>query len=95
MKNIIQIFVVAALYCFFSAGAAVAASGNSTGAEATRPTRGVMPEMLFYEAAEQAVEDGYGHIVPESKSEKTAEDTAITDEQALKKAGDSDVQSQQ
>ena len=35
-----------------------------------------MPELLFYEAAEQAVEDGYAEIIPSSESEKKTADTA-------------------
>jgi hypothetical protein len=34
--------------------------------------------MLFYEAAEQAVEDGYAEIIPEEPEAKTAHDVADT-----------------
>jgi DNA replication initiation complex subunit (GINS family) len=34
-----------------------------------------MPELMFYEAAEQAVEDGYAEIIPSSETDKKTADS--------------------
>lgn len=94
MKSMLQVFFVLAVYCFFSAGTAFAASGSSVGAAEgrTRTAKGApLAEMMFYEAAEQAVEDGYGRIIPDSESENADKDAAVKSEQAGKDAASSDV----
>ncbi len=61
MKSLLSMcFALAVCFCFSTAGySAETTTRISTG--------GPMPEMLLYEAAEQAVEDGYARIVPDSE----------------------------
>ncbi len=71
MKPWVPIFLSFSIFCLLSTADAFAASGESTG-----PSRGTdrrmgtpLAEMLLYEAAEQAVEDGYARIIPDSEEE--------------------------
>jgi len=83
MKPMLQVFFILAVYCFFSAATAFAASGGSAGTVTTKSLTSGAPlaEMLFYEAAEQAVEDGYARIIPDSEAKTADEGAAVEAEQ--------------
>ncbi len=80
MKPWLPIFLSLAVLCLLSTANALAASGEATGADRDSGRRMGTPlaEMMFYEAAEQAVEDGYARIIPESEEEGAAENTGET-----------------
>ena len=76
MKSGLQLFFILSLLCFFPAADTIAASATKS----TEDTKMAAPlaEMLFYEAAEQAVEDGYAEIIPENPESKKPQDVADT-----------------
>ena len=76
MKLWLQLFCFLSLLCFFPAADTIAASDTKS----TENTKMAAPlaEMMFYEAAEQAVEDGYAEIIPENPEGKTPQDVADT-----------------
>ncbi|MEA2114618.1 MAG: hypothetical protein U9P36_04440 [Thermodesulfobacteriota bacterium] len=94
MKSWLQLFCVLSLLCFFPAADTIAASGSPTGPRSTEGTEMAAPlaEMMFYEAAEQAVEDGYAEIIPENPEDKKTHDLADTkNEQSEQKATPSEA----
>lgn len=87
MKPWVPIFLSFSILCLLSTADASAGSAESTGPDRDTDRRMGAPlaEMMFYEAAEQAVEDGYGRIVPESeKGIQEKKTTETGDEQAEK-----------
>ena len=76
MKSWLQLFCVLSLLCLFPAADTFAASTTKS----TEGTKMAAPlaEMMFYEAAEQAVEDGYAEIIPEKPEGKTPHDVDDT-----------------
>ena len=81
MKSWLQLFFIISLLFFFPAADTIAASTRPTGQKSTEGTKMAAPlaEMMFYEAAEQAVEDGYAEIIPKEPEPKTPNDVADTD----------------
>jgi len=79
MKSWPQVFLAVSVLCLFLAANGIAGPRGSVGSESNKETRTSAPlaEMMFYEAAEQAVEDGYARIITESES-KTPQDAADT-----------------
>lgn len=81
MKPWLYVFVAVSVLCLFPAGNTLAAAGDLVGAESDkkRPMASPLAEMMFYEAAEQAVEDGYARIIPESENgtRQDAVDTGV------------------
>jgi hypothetical protein len=67
MCQIRRYFFFCGVLVIFSAQIGLAGSVNSGRSEQKRDTRMAAPlaEMMFYEAAEEAVEDGYARIVPD------------------------------
>jgi len=80
MKSGLQLFFVLSLLCFFPATDTIAASASPTGPKSAESSKMAAPlaEMMFYEAAEQAVEDGYAEIIPENPESKKPQDVADT-----------------
>ena len=80
MKSWLQLFFILSLLCFFPAADTIAASASPTGPKSTEGSKmaGPLAEMLFYEAAEQAVEDGYAEIIPENPESKKPQDVVDT-----------------
>ena len=80
MKSGLQLFFVLSLLCFFPAADTIAASASPTGPKSTEGSKMAAPlaEMLFYEAAEQAVEDGYAEIIQKDPEIKTPQEVADT-----------------
>ena len=66
MKSWPQLFCVLSILCAFPAAAA---PGSPTGPTRTEEKQMAAPlaEMMFYEAAEQAVQDSYATIIPDSE----------------------------
>lgn len=77
MKPWVPILLSFSILCLLSTADVLAASGESTGPTRDTDRRMGTPlaEMMFYEAAEQAVEDGYARIIPESEEEGASEKT--------------------
>jgi hypothetical protein len=97
MKSWLQLFCILSVLCFFPAVDTMAASGSPTGPKLTEGKMMATPlaEMLFYEAAEQAVEDGYAEIIPENPEAKTPNDVADTNsEQAEQGSAPSETEPQ-
>ena len=71
MKPWLPVLLLLSVLCLFPAAGTVAGPADSTGVdrETGRRTGAPLAEMMFYEAAEQAVEDGYARIIPESEEE--------------------------
>ena len=83
MKSWHLFFLVVTILCLFPAANTMCATAGS---ESTQKTKMSSPlaEMLFYEAAEQAVEDGYATIIPENPEGKKADTVVDTkSEQAV------------
>ncbi len=84
MKSWLPAFFIISTLCLFPAADSIAASDSSTGPKTTKDSKMGTPlaEMMFYEAAEQAVEDGYAEIIPESESKTPQEAADTNSEQA-------------
>jgi len=94
MKSWLQLYCALSFLCLFTAASGIAASGDS---ESNKGARMAAPlaEMLFYEAAEQAVEDGYATIIPEEPEGKMPRDVADTNsKQAEQGSAPSEAESQ-
>ena len=97
MKSWLQLFFIISLLFFFPAADTIAASASPTGQKSTEGTKMAAPlaEMMFYEAAEQAVEDGYAEIIPKDPETKTSQDATNTkSEQAEQGSAPSEAGSQ-
>lgn len=97
MKSWLQLFFILSLLCFFPAADTIAASAGPTWQKSTEGSKMAAPlaEMLFYEAAEQAVEDGYAEIIPEKPESKKNQDVVDTkSEQAEQGSAPSEAGSQ-
>ena len=80
MKPWLQVVFSVSVCGLLTAVNGLAGSGDSSGAGSTREQQMGRPlaEMMLYEAAEQAVEDGYARIVPESDVVTPEEDVTET-----------------
>ena len=77
MKSWLLLYFALSVLCLLPAASGIAASSkleSKKGAQTSAP----MAEMMLYEAAEQAVEDGYAEIIPEEPEGKTTPDVADT-----------------
>ncbi len=84
MKSRLQLFSLVTALCLLTAAAAIAAAPPPTGPSRAEGRQMATPlaEMMFYEAAEQAVQDGYATIVPDEPESKTGENEADKTEPA-------------
>lgn len=94
MKSWLLLYFALSVLCLLPAASGIAASSDlesNKGAQKSGP----MAEMMLYEAAEQAVEDGYAEIVPQEPEPKTPNDVADTDsEQAEQNSVPSEAEPQ-
>ena len=89
MKSWLQLYFALSVLCLLSAASGIAASSDLDSKKGSGP----MAEMMLYEAAEQAVEDGYAEIIPKEPEPKTPNDVADTDsEQAEQGSVPSDAE---
>ena len=96
MKSWLPAFFVVSTLCLFPAAGSIAASDSSTGPKTTKDSKMGTPlaEMMLYEAAEQAVEDGYAEIIPEPESKTPQEAADTNSEQTGQATAPSDTEAQ-